>query len=42
MRLVDFDDSASYFKDKPGCTIINKSKNWWAQAGRFKYAADLF
>jgi mannobiose 2-epimerase len=30
--LGGFYDEAYYFNDKPGCTIINKSKNWWAQA----------
>jgi len=30
--LGGFYDEGYYFKDKPGCTIINKSKNWWAQA----------
>jgi mannobiose 2-epimerase len=27
-----FYDEGYYFKDKPGCTIINNGKNWWAQA----------
>jgi cellobiose epimerase len=27
-----FWDEAYYFKDKPGITIITKTKNWWAQA----------
>lgn len=31
-KLGGFYDEGYYFKDKPGCTIINKSKNWWAQA----------
>ena len=31
-NLGGFYDEAYYFKNKPGCTIINKSKNWWAQA----------
>jgi len=31
-NLGGFYDEGYYFKDKPGCTIINKSKNWWAQA----------
>lgn len=30
--LGGFYDEGYYFKDKPGCTIINKGKNWWAQA----------
>ncbi|HMG66889.1 MAG TPA: AGE family epimerase/isomerase, partial [Chitinophagaceae bacterium] len=30
--LGGFYDEGYYFRDKPGCTIINKSKNWWAQA----------
>ena len=30
--LGGFYNEGYYFKDKPGCTIINKSKNWWAQA----------
>ena len=30
--LGGFYDEGYYFKDKPGCTIINRSKNWWAQA----------
>ncbi len=30
--LGGFYDEGYYFKDKPGLTIINKSKNWWAQA----------
>ena len=30
--LGGFYDEGYYFKDKPGITIINKSKNWWAQA----------
>ena len=30
--LGGFFDEGYYFKDHPGCTIINKSKNWWAQA----------
>lgn len=30
--LGGFYDEGYYFKDKPGCTIISKSKNWWAQA----------
>jgi mannobiose 2-epimerase len=30
--LGGFYDEGYYFKDRPGCTIINKSKNWWAQA----------
>lgn len=30
--LGGFYDEGYYFKDKSGCTIINKSKNWWAQA----------
>ena len=30
--LGGFYDEGFYFKDRPGCTIINKSKNWWAQA----------
>lgn len=31
-NLGGFYDEGYYFKDKAGCTIINKSKNWWAQA----------
>ncbi|MFI5186918.1 MAG: AGE family epimerase/isomerase [Chitinophagales bacterium] len=31
-NLGGFYDEGYYFEDKPGCTIINKSKNWWAQA----------
>ncbi|RFS26369.1 N-acylglucosamine 2-epimerase [Chitinophaga silvatica] len=31
-QLGGFYDEGYYFKDKEGCTIINKSKNWWAQA----------
>ena len=31
-KLGGFYDEGYYFKDKPGITIINKSKNWWAQA----------
>ena len=31
-KLGGFYDEGYYFKDKAGCTIINKSKNWWAQA----------
>ena len=31
-KLGGFYDEGYYFKDKPGVTIINKSKNWWAQA----------
>jgi mannobiose 2-epimerase len=31
-QIGGFYDEGYYFKDKPGCTIINKSKNWWAQA----------
>ena len=31
-KLGGFYDEGYYFKDKPGCTITNKSKNWWAQA----------
>ena len=31
-NLGGFYDEGYYFKDKPGITIINKSKNWWAQA----------
>lgn len=31
-NLGGFYDEGYYFKNKPGCTIINKSKNWWAQA----------
>lgn len=27
-----FYDQGYYFKDKPGMTIINESKNWWSQA----------
>ena len=27
-----FYDEGYYFKDKPGCTITNNKKNWWAQA----------
>jgi len=30
--LGGFYDEGYYFKDRPGCTIINRSKNWWAQA----------
>jgi mannobiose 2-epimerase len=30
--LGGFYDEGYYFKGKPGITIINKSKNWWAQA----------
>jgi mannobiose 2-epimerase len=30
--LGGFYDEGYYFNDKPGCTIINRSKNWWAQA----------
>jgi len=30
--LGGFYDEGYYFREKPGCTIINKSKNWWAQA----------
>ena len=30
--LGGFYDEGYYFKNKPGITIINKSKNWWAQA----------
>src|SRR4051794_9855300 len=30
--LGGFYDEGYYFIDKPGLTIINKSKNWWAQA----------
>jgi mannobiose 2-epimerase len=30
--LGGFYDEGYYFRDKPGCTIINRSKNWWAQA----------
>lgn len=30
--LGGFYDEGYYFKDKPGLTITNKSKNWWAQA----------
>ena len=31
-KLGGFYDEGYYFKNKPGITIINKSKNWWAQA----------
>ncbi|HXB93871.1 MAG TPA: AGE family epimerase/isomerase, partial [Puia sp.] len=31
-QLGGFYDEGYYFKNKPGCTIINRSKNWWAQA----------
>jgi mannobiose 2-epimerase len=31
-ELGGFYDEGYYFNNKPGCTIINKSKNWWAQA----------
>ena len=31
-KLGGFYDEGYYFRDKPGCTIINRSKNWWAQA----------
>ena len=30
--LVGFYDEGYYFKNKPGLTITDKSKNWWAQA----------
>ena len=30
--LGGFYDEGYYFKDRPGCTIINRSQNWWAQA----------
>jgi mannose/cellobiose epimerase-like protein (N-acyl-D-glucosamine 2-epimerase family) len=30
--LGGFYDEGYYFRDKPGCTVINRSKNWWAQA----------
>ena len=30
--LGGFYDEGYYYKDKAGITIINKSKNWWAQA----------
>lgn len=30
--LGGFYDEGYYFKDKPGLTITDKSKNWWAQA----------
>ncbi len=29
---ADFMMKRYYFKNKPGCTIINNGKNWWAQA----------
>jgi cellobiose epimerase len=31
-KLGGFYDEGYYFKGKSACTIINKSKNWWAQA----------
>jgi len=31
-NLCGFYDEGYYFKDKSGCTITNRSKNWWAQA----------
>jgi mannobiose 2-epimerase len=31
-QLGGFYDEGYYFSDKKGCTIINRSKNWWAQA----------
>ena len=31
-KLGGFYDQGYYFKDKPGMTIINASKNWWSQA----------
>jgi mannobiose 2-epimerase len=31
-QLGGFFDEGYYFKDKPGCTIVKRSKNWWAQA----------
>ena len=31
-NLGGFYDQGYYFKDKPGMTIIGKSKNWWSQA----------
>jgi len=30
--LGGFYDEGYYFKGRPGCTIINRSKSWWAQA----------
>ncbi|MEO8764676.1 MAG: AGE family epimerase/isomerase, partial [Ginsengibacter sp.] len=30
--LGGFYDEGYYFRNKPGITVINKSKNWWAQA----------
>jgi cellobiose epimerase len=30
--LGGFYDEGYYFKDKPGLTITDKSKNWWSQA----------
>lgn len=30
--LGGFYDEGYYFRNKPGISIINKSKNWWAQA----------
>lgn len=31
-KVGGFYDQGYYFKDKPGMTIIKKSKNWWSQA----------
>ncbi|WP_080055292.1 AGE family epimerase/isomerase [Spirosoma aerolatum] len=31
-KVGGFYDQGYYFKDKPGMTIINESKNWWSQA----------
>ncbi len=31
-QVGGFYDQGYYFKDKPGMTIIRKSKNWWSQA----------
>ena len=31
-QVGGFYDQGYYFKDKPGMTIINESKNWWSQA----------
>ncbi len=31
-QVGGFYDQGYYFKDKPGMSIINESKNWWSQA----------
>jgi mannose/cellobiose epimerase-like protein (N-acyl-D-glucosamine 2-epimerase family) len=31
-NLGGFYDEGYYFSNRPGCTIISRSKNWWAQA----------